>query len=83
MAKSILIDAIDCGTLSWDVTICRVLSIVLQSALCTRSGDLANSKGYDDVICMRFEHIKIKLTYKDGVERLEAMFEIAYGKGDK
>lgn len=46
MAKAILMDAVDNGTLSWDVTICRVLSIVLISALCTRSGDVAQTTLY-------------------------------------
>jgi hypothetical protein len=46
MAKAILIDALDCGTLSWDCTICRVLSIVLISALCSRAGDVAQTTLY-------------------------------------
>jgi hypothetical protein len=46
MAKALLIDALDHGTLSWDVTICKVLSIVIISALCSRTGDVAQTRHY-------------------------------------
>jgi hypothetical protein len=83
MSKAILTEALECGTLSWDVTICRALSIVLISATSSRSGDVVKSHYYDEVICMRFEHVIIKLKKVDGHERLVAQFEIAYEKGHK
>jgi hypothetical protein len=100
MAKAVLIDALDNGTLSWDVTICRVFSIVLISALCSRSGDVAQTTLYgpkaseeadgsemdrifEMMICMKFKQAEIKLLKMDGIERLSARFEVAYGKGAK
>jgi hypothetical protein len=60
MCRCWLRAALDEGCLSWDIIIHKALTVVLQSALGCRGGEIALSKGYT-VEYMRWSHIVMKL----------------------
>jgi hypothetical protein len=60
MTRSWLQAALDDGCLSWDIIIHKALTVVLQSALACRGGEIARSKGYT-VEYMRWSHLEMKL----------------------
>ncbi|KAK3701890.1 hypothetical protein LTR37_015201 [Vermiconidia calcicola] len=92
LVRNYLRHFLDNGTVNFDVIISRCLAIVLQSALCCRSGDIALSHHYKaiDGTFLRYEHIEL---YLDGdphpttgtvtLANLRAIIELAYLKGHK
>ena len=56
--------ALDDGCLSWDVTIHKGLTVVLQSALACRAGDMTLSRGYTNEF-MQWIDITMKLAPGD------------------
>jgi hypothetical protein len=83
LVTAFLEDALNSGTLSWDVTISKALSIVLTSALMCRSGDVARNSAYHGMECLLFEHIHLKLGKIEGLERLVGLFTVRFEKGRK
>jgi hypothetical protein len=60
-----LTDAIETGTRSWDVTVSKALSVVLLAALACRSGEVGHSQYYDNLACLCFKDITIKIDNRD------------------
>ncbi|KAK3718658.1 hypothetical protein LTR37_004875 [Vermiconidia calcicola] len=88
MIRAYLAHAIDQGTLSWDQTIHRCLSIVLVSALGCRSGDVVRSQHYKGTEYMQYRHVELWLADLDGdqlptLANVRASFTIEYEKGHK
>ena len=76
-------DALANGTFNWDTVLLRILSVVLQSVLGCRAGDLARSQHYKGLEYMRFEHIQMKLVQFEGKEIIQAQIVLRYAKGSK
>jgi hypothetical protein len=76
LATAFLEDALNNGTLSWDVTMSKALSIIWTSALMCRSGDVARNRDYHGLECLIFEHIHLKLGTIEGLERLTGLFTV-------
>lgn len=55
MNEAILEEAARRGTPSWEVTVYNVLALAMQSALCSRAGDIVRSQGYKgmEVVCWK------------------------------
>lgn len=83
LTRAFLQAAIDRGCLSWDVILCKVLSIVLMSALACRSGDIALTQGYTNEY-LRWEDVQLKLGKGgDTIDDLEADVTLRSEKGKK
>jgi hypothetical protein len=83
IVTTLLRDAIIHGTHSWDVTIARAASLVLVSAL-GRSGDVVRSNAYDNLVCLCYKDVTIKLVENgDSDIQFTALFEMAQDKGKK
>lgn len=85
LVQSLLQQALSSGTLSWDVTLSRSLSLLLQAALCSRSGEVLRSPDYEDLECLLYEHITLKLVRnkKTGKEHFRGLMVLAFEKGKK
>lgn len=83
MSVALINDAEQNGTLSWDVTLSRVLSLVLQATVAGRSGDVARSRQYYGQEFLQYGHITIKLVSKNDSERLVAILDLKNCKGFK
>ena len=83
MIRGLLTDALDNGTLNWDVTLFTAFSIIFISATGARAGDVALSIGYD-VQYLRWHHVKVSIfDADDGEETIGIHVELAYNKGHK
>ena len=85
MCESWLRDALDNGTVSWDVTLARALSVVLQSALNFRMGDITRA-----YLCTGNEYLtwgdiclRIKNDKPPSYENLVARVDLRFTKGKK
>lgn len=83
MSRSWFQAALDDGCLSWDIVIHKALTVVLQSALACRSGDIAKSQLRTSEF-MRWSDIKLKLTPGDDtLDGLQLTVVIKFEKGHK
>lgn len=83
LAKSMLKNAAEKGTRSWDVVIMRTLSIVLQAATASRSSDIRLDPVYDTKCCLQWEHIHIRMKDVDGQKIFVATVDLKNLKGQK
>ena len=83
MVHAILRDAIKNGTRSWDVTIHKCLSLVLEAATCSRSGDIRQTQRCKEPVHLRWEHITIKITGTGEHPRMRMPIKLLYTKGHK
>lgn len=84
LTKALLQDALNDGTVSWDVVISKVLSLVLVASLTARSGDVLASRLNDNPRpAVFFEDLVVKLVGGDKVENLVARITIRNEKGFK
>jgi len=81
MASAFYEDTLVHGTPSWDVIIGKALSLLLNSALSTRSGDTSVSAGYTEGLLLR--DVKVKLIRTDNVEMWRALITLRNEKGSK
>ncbi|KAG4428859.1 hypothetical protein IFR05_015662 [Cadophora sp. M221] len=82
MIVAVAEEAIESRTRSWDVTITKILSIILLGALGARCGDLTLSTGYKNVEYLQWKHIQIKL--RPGTEhKLTMRITLRYQKEEK
>ena len=86
LVRVYLTRAIEHGTISWDVTIAKCLSVVLVSSLGARLGDVALSGGYKGTTYyLQYRHIE--LFFDEGAEpifaNLEARITLEFTKGHK
>jgi len=84
MSRSWLRLGLDVGCKSWDVHLQKLLSVVILSALGTRSGELALSVHYTEEY-MRWEHISLKLGKggRNTIDDVEATVLLCFEKGKK
>ncbi|KAK5703447.1 hypothetical protein LTR17_022089 [Elasticomyces elasticus] len=90
MVRAYLTNAIEKGTLSWDITISRCLGVTLVAALGCRAGDVARSGYYKGLEYLRYEHIELTLVDLDPsvestptIANVQAIFTLLYTKGKK
>ena len=84
MVKAIFRDALANGTRSWDVTIHNCLSLLLQAATCTRTGDMRQEQGYDNKpVHLEFEHITLKFTGTTEQLSMHMLVRLLFTKGNK
>jgi hypothetical protein len=84
LTVAMLVDGLENGAMNWDVTLSKVTSIILQSALSSRSGDLATDPLDDQPLpFLCYEDITLKLVGGDRLENLVAKFVIRNEKGAK
>lgn len=86
MALAMLKQALESGARCWDVVISRVLGIVLQAALCCRSGDFRTSEPWIQIgdKHLIWKHITIKATGEDvDNPALVMLVQLYYRKGYK
>jgi len=85
IVTAILEDAVVNGTCSWDVTISKLLSIVLLGTMGARAGDIGLSIGYTGMQVLQWKHIELKL--KQGtppvLDNLCCRITITFEKGSK
>ena len=75
--------ALDDGCLSWDVIIHKALTVVLQSALGCRGGEIAMSRGYTAQY-MRWNDLEMKLVPgKNTLEDIQLTICLKYEKTKK
>lgn len=89
MATAWIKDAFENGTHSWDITISKLTSVLLQSALSSRSGDITRSQLYEGLECLCWGHIILKLESPGtrdnapNVQDLKGIFELQFTKNKK
>jgi hypothetical protein len=84
MIIAVIEDAIIRGTRSWDVTISKIVTLVLLGTLGARGGDLAKSQGYEGFEYSQWSHMEIKVKGTEpNLDNLRLTFTIAFEKGDK
>lgn len=74
------------GCLSWDRVLLKLLSVILQSALAARAGDIARSKGYFGVEYLSYkEDVELTLSPQSplSVQHLRGKFTLKYTKDKK
>ena len=82
MVRAILRDAIQNGT-RWDVTIHQCLSLVLQAATCSRSGDIRQTVQYKEPVYLRWQHVTIKVTGTPEEPYMHMLIKLFHTKGHK
>jgi len=60
LANFYLMNALTDGTKSWDITISRLLSIVLMAACASRAGEIARSPKYVKMECLCWKDVDIR-----------------------
>lgn len=85
MGKAWLEHHLKNGTWSWDVTIARLLSIVLITSIGMRNGDVTQSTDYTGVEYMQYRHFELRIV-GDGeprFENLRALITVEFAKDAK
>jgi hypothetical protein len=78
--------AINEGVRNWDVAWSKVSSIVLQSALASRCGDILRAAGYGSHYCLEWKHIDIRFVANTtGIEAADLVMvaNLQFEKHDK
>lgn len=84
MVIAVIEDATNGGTRSWDVTVSKILTLVLLGTLGARGGDLAQSDGYKGLEYSRWSHMEIKVKGPEpSLDNLRLKVTVAYEKGYK
>lgn len=87
MARSRLEKSLADGCGSWDRVILKLLSVVMMSALASRSGDFLRTAGYKGSVVMCWRDAKLVLgTVGDrlpSVQDLSGTFTMRFTKGNK
>ncbi|KAK9246717.1 hypothetical protein V1506DRAFT_505362 [Lipomyces tetrasporus] len=72
------------GTWNWDITIARLLSIVLITSLGCRVGDVARSRLYTATEYMQYKHVELMVDGQEAkFENLRARITVEFKKGSK
>lgn len=82
MTAAVLANAIDHGTKCWDTTVANALSLVMQSALSSRSGDFKKSLLYADEF-LKWEHIVLAALGDRANPKLTMVVTLNHCKGWK
>ncbi|KAF4632684.1 hypothetical protein G7Y89_g5445 [Cudoniella acicularis] len=71
------------GTSSWDITLSKLTSVVLQGALSSRSGDITRSQLYEGLECLCWGDITLELKGEPSVQNLRAKLTLRFQKFEK
>ena len=71
------------STRSWDVTIHKCLSLVLQAATCSRSGDTHQTEYYKEPVHLRWEHVFVKIAGTLEKPSMRMLVRLFHSKGHK
>lgn len=83
MVMALFRNAINNGTRSWDVVVHKCLSLVLQAATSSRTGDIRQSSHYKDPVYLRWEHIVIKMKKTPEKPSMRMLIKLFHTKGHK
>ena len=88
IASSWLAHALMNGTYSWDITLTKLASVVTQSALSSRAGDITRSQLYEGLECLCWKDITLQLDSASdrgapSVQDLRGTFVLCFTKGAK
>jgi len=88
MSRSWFQRAMSEGTSSWDVMLTKITSVVMQSAMSSRSGDITRSQLYEGFECLCWKDIILTLDEATDrsmpkVEDLRGTFLLRFTKGYK
>lgn len=84
LATCLLSDALTNGTIDWDVTLAKTLSIVLTAALASRTGDITTAPlDVHELPFLCYKDITLKLAKGHVLTNLVAEAVIRNEKGDK
>lgn len=88
MAKRWFTYALTNGTHSWDITLLKVTSVVLQSPLSSRSGDITRSQLYGGLESLCWKDITLRLDdasdkSNPSIQDLKGTFLLCFTKGAK
>lgn len=84
LVEALVKDAFHCGTMTWDITLAKCLSIVLTAALGARTGDLSVAPLNQHALpFLAYKDVVIKMKGGDTIDDLEAVITIRNEKGDK
>ncbi|KAK9372787.1 uncharacterized protein V1513DRAFT_466306 [Lipomyces chichibuensis] len=71
------------GTWNWDITLARLMSVVLVTSLGCRAGDAARSQYYEGMEFLQYRHVELLLEGEPKFENLRAQIKIEFAKGSK
>jgi len=75
-------DALYNGTLDWDLTIKRIVSLIFVTALALWAGDITPNKFDDQELpYLYYEDVELKYDDGEGIEHLVTYIKIRYKKG--
>lgn len=84
IVSAFLLRAIEQGTLSWDITIAKCLSMVLVASLGAQSGDVCRSGGYTGGQYMQYRHVELHIDSDEPTfANLRAIVTLEFKKGHK
>lgn len=83
LVTAVIVNAVHNGTKSWDVTVSSCLSLVLQAAMASRSGDFRRSHHYDGEEFLKWRDIQLVVEERNGVGSLRMLIKLRYCKGQK
>lgn len=83
MTRARLEDSIVEGCVSWDITLQKLLGVVLTWACGGRPGDVGRAKGYAGVECLAWKDIEISLDGGVEFRHLVMIVELAWTKFKK
>jgi hypothetical protein len=77
--------ALNDGCLSWDCILLKALSVILQSAVAGRAGDVARSALYKGVEYLKYEDVELTLSSREplSVQHLSGKLTLKYRKDRK
>ncbi|KAK9357745.1 hypothetical protein V1504DRAFT_500567 [Lipomyces starkeyi] len=71
------------GTWNWDITLARLMSVVLVTSLGCRAGDAARSQCYEGMEFLQYRQVELLLEGEPKFENLRAQIKIEFAKGSK
>lgn len=84
LVMSLLHHSLSNGTISWDVTLAKVMAIVVVAALSARAGDVTTHKlDEQELPFLCYNDVTIRLVGGGEMENLQASFLIRGEKGEK
>ncbi len=78
-----LSDAINAGTSSWDITIQKILLVVLMQSTDCRVGEITKSSKYTGSEFLAWKHIILALDGPPTMESVRCQIDIVFLKGHK
>ena len=83
LVTSVVSDAIQNGTKSWDMTLGGSFALVLQAAMSSRAGDFKRSAHYTGEQYLKWQDIELVAKVRDGRVVMKMLVTLHYTKGHK